>query len=269
VPENQLSPKIKDYFRRDDAAAVWWNVDNLPRYRAQVKTFVDHVPLVGKRVLDLGCGKGRFSIAAAQAGARQITAVDISPRMIDEARANAETSGVAPAIDFAIGDVEEVAGTDPVDCIVLMEILVHLPDARAVVHRCADRLAPGGYLVTNVDLPGTGAGLHQLVHRLAKRSYNAIPRPVRRVLHQRLGWPEYVTPKRRVATTEETIRILEDNPGTPMSRADDAFRGLSRHEMIDAISDAGLELVALRRERQFGMTIGFMAIAKKTQRAYA
>ena len=27
VPANQLSPKIRDYFRRSDTAAVSWNVD--------------------------------------------------------------------------------------------------------------------------------------------------------------------------------------------------------------------------------------------------
>lgn len=263
MTEKQLSPRIKDYFRRDDAASVWWNVDNLPRYRSQVRTFVQGVPLAGKRVLDLGCGKGRFSIAAAATGASSVTAVDISARMIEEAKENAAARGVADRISFTVGDVDQFLGDGRYDCIVLMEILVHLPDPHEAVRRCADMLTPGGTIVTNIDLPGTGKGLHQMVNQLAKRGYNAMPRPVRQLLHERLGWPDHVTIKRRVATTEETIRLLDENPGMPMSRAEDAFRGLSREDMVDALTDAGLELSALRRERQLGMTIGYMAIARK------
>jgi hypothetical protein len=171
--------------------------------------------------------------------------------------------GVAEAIQFEIGDVEQFRGRAAFDCIVLMEILVHLPDARAVVNRCAEMLSPGGYLVTNVDLPDTGAGLHQVVNQLAKRGYNAMPSPVRRLLHQRLGWPDRVAIKRRVATTDETIQLLEQSPGIAMSRADDAFRGLDRGELLDYLSAAGLDISALRRERQLGLTIGYMAIARK------
>ncbi len=261
---HELSPRIKDYFRRSDAAAVWWNVDDLPRYRAQVRTFVDAVPLAGKRVLDLGTGKGRFSIAAAAAGA-SVIAVDISAQMIDEARRKADARGVADRIDFRVGDVEQFASDERFDCIVLMEILVHLPDAAGVVRRCAQMLAPGGFLITNVDLPGTGEGVTQLVHRIAKRGYNAVPGPIRRMLNHRLGWPEYVTPKQRVATTEETIRMLDAQPGIAMSRAEDAFRGLSRQAMLGYIADAGLSLRAVRRERQLGLTIGYLAVAQKTR----
>ncbi len=41
------------------------------------------------RVLDVGCGSGRFSIALARAGAK-VSGVDISPKMINFARAAAE-----------------------------------------------------------------------------------------------------------------------------------------------------------------------------------
>ena len=64
-----VSPEVKTYFKHDRAASVWWNVDNLPRYRKQTAFVLDNIECGGSRILDLGAGKGRFSIAAAEAGA--------------------------------------------------------------------------------------------------------------------------------------------------------------------------------------------------------
>ncbi len=57
-------------------------------------------------VYDLGCGDGRIVIAAAKLGARGVC-VDIDPRRIREARANAEHAGVADRIAFLNQDLFE------------------------------------------------------------------------------------------------------------------------------------------------------------------
>ncbi|MBT8494229.1 MAG: class I SAM-dependent methyltransferase [Deltaproteobacteria bacterium] len=259
----RLSPLIKDYFRRDDAAAVWWNVDNLPRYRAQVRLFTQTVPLAGKRVLDLGVGKGRFSIAAAQAGAASVRAVDISAKMIEEAEAKARSAGVEDRISFEVGDAEEFESEDRYHAIVLMEVLVHLPEAEKVVQKCANMLEPGGYLLTNIDLPDSVTGPHDKIHSLAKRTYNLLPRLVRRQLHRRLGWPERVQPKQRAATTAETLEILERDPNAVMSRADDAFRGIDKQAFLGWLRGAGLEVVKVDKERQFLLEVGYVAVARR------
>jgi ubiquinone/menaquinone biosynthesis C-methylase UbiE len=41
--------------------------------------------LEGKRVLDLGCGFGDFARFASDSGALEVTAVDVSARMLEEA----------------------------------------------------------------------------------------------------------------------------------------------------------------------------------------
>ncbi|MCB1930548.1 MAG: 50S ribosomal protein L11 methyltransferase [Rhodocyclaceae bacterium] len=46
-------------------------------------------------VLDYGCGSGILAIAAACLGARRVVGIDIDPKAIDAARANAEANGVA------------------------------------------------------------------------------------------------------------------------------------------------------------------------------
>jgi SAM-dependent methyltransferase len=56
-------------------------------------------------VYDLGCGDGRIPIAAAkQYGARGV-GLDIDPRRIEEARANARTAGVDHLVEFRLQDV--------------------------------------------------------------------------------------------------------------------------------------------------------------------
>ena len=53
--------------------------------------FAETLPLPegGGRLLDVGCGPGLFSIAAAKLG-WSVTGIDLSQRMLDEARANAQ-----------------------------------------------------------------------------------------------------------------------------------------------------------------------------------
>ena len=50
--------------------------------------------LPGSRVLDLCTGSGALAIAAAQAGAKSVTAVDVSRRAVATARVNAALNGV-------------------------------------------------------------------------------------------------------------------------------------------------------------------------------
>jgi ribosomal protein L11 methyltransferase len=49
----------------------------------------------GERVLDYGCGSGILAIAAAKLGAREACAVDLDPRALEAAAANARANGVA------------------------------------------------------------------------------------------------------------------------------------------------------------------------------
>ena len=64
--------------------------------------------IVGKTVVDLGTGTGRFAIGAAILGARQTTAIDIDSVAIEVGRENAETAMVD--IDWIVGDLEAING---------------------------------------------------------------------------------------------------------------------------------------------------------------
>jgi methylase of polypeptide subunit release factors len=57
----------------------------------------------GDRVLELGCGSGLLSIAAAKMGAGRIVAVDIDPRALDAAVENVRLNGFSDRIDVRAG----------------------------------------------------------------------------------------------------------------------------------------------------------------------
>lgn len=62
----------------------------------------------GASVLDCFSNVGGFSVNAAEAGARDVTAVDISERALDEVRLNAELNGFEKTVNTVCGDVFDV-----------------------------------------------------------------------------------------------------------------------------------------------------------------
>ncbi|WP_054857690.1 METTL5 family protein [Vulcanisaeta sp. JCM 16159] len=64
--------------------------------------------LANARILDLGCGTGRFAIAAALMGARQVICVDIDPEALAIAKESANNYGLNN-VDFIASDVRNIA----------------------------------------------------------------------------------------------------------------------------------------------------------------
>jgi tRNA (cmo5U34)-methyltransferase len=111
------------------------------------------LPPEPKRILDLGCGDGRLSalILEARPSVEHVTAVDISPPMLDRARErfaddDRVTVGVHDLAD-PIGDLGRF------DVIVSGFAIHHLPDTRkrALYGEVAAQLEPGG-LFANLEV---------------------------------------------------------------------------------------------------------------------
>jgi ribosomal protein L11 methyltransferase len=94
-------------------------------------------------LLDLGCGSGVLSIAAAKLGYRPVTALDLDEAAVEAARANAEANGVV--IDVARADV--LAAPLPDAELVLANIAAEpLLDVAGRIG--APELVASGYLVS-------------------------------------------------------------------------------------------------------------------------
>jgi predicted nicotinamide N-methyase len=77
--------------------------------QALARYLIDNPSLVrGKRVVDFGAGSGVAGIAAALAGAAQVTAVDIDPLALRMAHCNAELNGVRIDARESVPDAWEV-----------------------------------------------------------------------------------------------------------------------------------------------------------------
>lgn len=61
-----------------------------------------------KRLLDVACGTGDFSIAAFHAGAGQVTGIDISANMVEMGRRKVRGLGLEGHIDLRVGDGERM-----------------------------------------------------------------------------------------------------------------------------------------------------------------
>src|SRR5688572_27439221 len=73
--------------------------------RVALEPWFDIVP--GTRVLDVGCGVGRWSSMLASRGA-VVTGIDLSPTMIEEAQRRAQSTGVAPQCRFLVQDLAQL-----------------------------------------------------------------------------------------------------------------------------------------------------------------
>ena len=102
------------------------------------------VDLTAKRVLDLGCGTGRFArrLASIAAG---ITVVDFSPKMLEKARENLQ--GIANS-DFRLLDIaNKNAFRGEYDVITALSVMHHISQPEIVVENMKNSLVPGGKII--------------------------------------------------------------------------------------------------------------------------
>ncbi len=68
-------------------------------------------PLAGKKILDVGCGSGRFCIEFARGGAARVVGVDFAKAMIDIANDLAKKAGVDDRCEFITGAFPDAVPT--------------------------------------------------------------------------------------------------------------------------------------------------------------
>lgn len=111
---------------------------------------IEHLKLQeGEHVLDLGSGAGiDVFLAAKRVGPRgRVIGVDMTPQMLDKARANAAKLGFTQA-EFREGRLEKLPVADAsIDAVTSNCVINLVPDKAAVFREVARVLKPGGRLV--------------------------------------------------------------------------------------------------------------------------
>ena len=102
-------------------------------------------PLLGKNVIDIGCGGGVLSEAMARKGAK-VTGIDLSKKALKVADLHSLESGVE--VRYKHVAAEEMAAAEPgqFDVVTCMEMLEHVPDPAAIVQAAATLVKPGGHV---------------------------------------------------------------------------------------------------------------------------
>lgn len=106
-------------------------------YRTEVvMEYLRALDLSGKTVLDVGCGTGDVSIAAARAGAARVIGLDIAPQMIRVASRAAAITDVRDRIELRLHDILTTA-PPPCDIALLIGVIEYYGDLDGLIARVA------------------------------------------------------------------------------------------------------------------------------------
>lgn len=101
--------------------------------------------LKGKKILDVGCGLGESAIYFAKWGA-DVTALDLSPKMIELCLANAARFGVV--VEGVVAAAEKLNVPDQIyDIVFAANILHHVTEKEKFYQNIQQALKPGGLFV--------------------------------------------------------------------------------------------------------------------------
>ncbi|MHC4414585.1 MAG: class I SAM-dependent methyltransferase [Planctomycetota bacterium] len=135
-PEELCHERLGDEFARAVSA-----YDTRRRLETLIDDFLTDEMVVGRRVLDAGCGLGFFAERLKKRGA-DVIACDIGPSLVERASARAGCPG---EVADALGLVDHF-GAESFDVVVSSECIEHTPDPMEAVRQMAGVLRVGGHL---------------------------------------------------------------------------------------------------------------------------
>ena len=199
-----------------DLAHRWWDPDSEFRPLHQINPLrlawiVTQTPLVGRRVLDVGCGGGILDEAMARQGA-DVLGIDLASRSLKVAQLHALEAGVQ-SVKYQEISAEALAAEQPAsfDVVTCMEMLEHVPEPASVVRACATLVRPGGWVFFSTLNRNPKSFLFAIVG--AEYLLNLLPRGTHE--YARLIRPSELAAHCRAAGLElQATRGMEYNPLT-------------------------------------------------------
>jgi 2-polyprenyl-3-methyl-5-hydroxy-6-metoxy-1,4-benzoquinol methylase len=139
--------------------------------------------LRGKRVLEVGCGRGGFAVWLAQqsSGPPDLVATDLSKTAIQKARHFALQRG-QESIAWQVGSVQQLPHRDKsFDTVICAETIEHVPDPARAMRELARTLKRGGRLFLTTPNYLGPMGLFRAYRRVVRRPFAEEGQPINRV----------------------------------------------------------------------------------------
>lgn len=175
--------------------------------------------LAGKRILEIGCGRGGFScwLARQPAPPEEVVAADFSPAAVAKAEAFAQQSGVTN-VRWEVADIQKLDQfTSEFDTVISCETIEHVPDPPLAVQQLARVLKPGGRLFLTTPNYMSMIGLYRVYCWVRGKKFDECGQPL-------VQWT--MLPKLRNWVRKARLRIVETDscgqylpfPGRPPIR---------------------------------------------------
>lgn len=146
---NFSAEQLEDAYSRMDMSHHPWT-----KYAPEeVDYVIEHAEIKqGSRVLDLGCGQGRHSIELSRRKKYDVVGIDMSERLLNTARKNAESAGVK--VNFVKRDARDLSIAGLFDSIICLYDVIGSYRTKeeniSIINSIYKKLKPGGRCVASV-----------------------------------------------------------------------------------------------------------------------
>ena len=151
-----------------------------PWHRMIKARLVPERDLSGRRVLEIGCGRGGFAcwLARHPSPPREVVAADFSPAAIAKAEQYAAAQGVR-GVRWEVADIQKLEQFgEEFDTVISCETVEHVPDPPLAVRQLARVLKPGGRLFLTTPNYLSSIGLYRAYCWFRGKKFDECGQPI-------------------------------------------------------------------------------------------
>lgn len=155
-----------------------------PWHRLVIKHLDPERDLIGKNILEIGCGRGGFTcwLAGQRARPARIVAADFATTAVQKGSAFARERRLS-GISWEVNDIQNIAHPDAsFDTIISCETVEHVTAPQRALNELARVLKPGGRLLLTTPNYLGSLGLYRVYLRLRGRAFTEEGQPINNFL---------------------------------------------------------------------------------------